>query len=59
MLISRISYEYRWGLTGFFLTKELCFDVTTAMTGFNSVAFEAYQHCMAWVYVSSNSFEEH
>ena len=47
-LISRISYECRWGLTGFYPTKELCFDVTTAITGFNSVAFEAYQHCMAW-----------
>ena len=22
--------------------------MTTAMTGFNSVAFEVYQHCMAW-----------
>ena len=34
----------------FYPTKELCFDVciTAAMTGFNGVAFEAYQHCMAW-----------
>ena len=40
MLISRISYECRSGLTGFYPTKELRFDVTTAMTGFNSVAFE-------------------
>ena len=27
-------------LTGFYLAKELRFDVTTAMTGFNSVVFE-------------------
>ena len=33
---------------GFYPAKELRFDVTTAMTGFNSVVFEVYQHCMAW-----------
>ena len=51
MLVSRISYECKWSLTGFYPTKELGFDVTTAMTGFNSVAFEAYQHHMACVYM--------
>ena len=34
--------------SGFYPINELFIDVTTAMTGFNSVAFEAYQHCMAW-----------
>ena len=34
MLISRISYKCKWGLTGFYPTKELCFDVTTAMAGY-------------------------
>ena len=59
MLISRISYECRWGLTGFYPTKELCCDVTTAMTGFNSVALKHINTVWLGVYVNSDSFEGH
>ena len=34
----------KYGLIIFCPTKELCFDVTTDMTGFMSVTFEVYQH---------------
>ena len=56
MLIPRISYECRWGLTGFYPTKELCFDVTTAMTG---VLLKHINTVWLGVSVSSDSFEEY
>ena len=41
--------------------KGIMFDVTNAMTGFNSVAFKVYQHRMArCIHIcSNNSFEEY
>ena len=43
-----VNMKCKWGLTGFYLTKELCFDLTINLMGFKSLTFNVYQHIIAW-----------
>ena len=49
-----ILYKCKWSLTGCYLTKELCFDVTTDLVGFKSAIFNVYQHIIAWDMLAVN-----